>query len=162
MWIKNITKHIFFFYYLISLIWQTFKCSGTVFTNLAWYRRTKDLVPLFDQKLHLFENSSLKIMAQLHGKKIFIRIGRPYDPPLPRLMAWPLIFFLCFPLRYLNSRMKQILFVFPLLWSHSFLLFFCAVFMDWIAWIEITGLWLIIFRENFSGTMHQNQHDIVI
>ena len=31
----------------------------------SWYRRTKDLVPLFDPKVHLFENSSLKIMAQL-------------------------------------------------------------------------------------------------
>ena len=24
--------------------------------NLAWYRRSKDLVPLFDPKVHLFEN----------------------------------------------------------------------------------------------------------
>ena len=37
----------------ISQIWQTFKCSGTVFENLALYRRTKDLVPLFDPKVHL-------------------------------------------------------------------------------------------------------------
>ena len=27
---------------------------------------SKDLVPLFDPKVHLFENSSLKIMAKLH------------------------------------------------------------------------------------------------
>ena len=35
------------------------------FSNLAWYRRTKDLVPLFDQKGHLLENSLQKIVAQL-------------------------------------------------------------------------------------------------
>ena len=44
---------------------QTFKCSVIVFENLAWYGHTKDLVPLFDPKVHLFENSILKIMAQL-------------------------------------------------------------------------------------------------
>ena len=38
---------------------------GNSFANLAWYRRTKDLVPLFDPKVHLFENSLLKILAQL-------------------------------------------------------------------------------------------------
>ena len=42
------------------------ECSATVFANLAWYRRTKDLVPLFDPKVNLFENSLLKILAQLH------------------------------------------------------------------------------------------------
>ena len=41
------------------------QCSGTVFVNLAWYQRTKDLVPLFDPKVNLFENSLLKILAQL-------------------------------------------------------------------------------------------------
>ena len=45
-------------------IWQMLKCFETVFANLAWYRRTKDLVPLFDPKMHLFENSLLKIMAR--------------------------------------------------------------------------------------------------
>ena len=34
--------------------------------NLAWYRGMKDLVPLFDPKVTLFENSSIKILAQLH------------------------------------------------------------------------------------------------
>ena len=29
-------------------------------------RSTTDLVPLFDPKVHLFENSLLKILAQLH------------------------------------------------------------------------------------------------
>ena len=29
---------------------------GRDFANLAWYRRTKHLVPLFDPKVHLFEN----------------------------------------------------------------------------------------------------------
>ena len=38
---------------------------GNSFSNLAWYRCTKDLVPHFDPKVLLFENSSLKIMAQL-------------------------------------------------------------------------------------------------
>ena len=33
--------------------------------NLAWYRRSKDLVPLIDPKVQLFENSLLKILAQL-------------------------------------------------------------------------------------------------
>ena len=47
----------------MSQIWRTFKCSGTA--NLAWYRRTNDLVSLFDPKVHLFENSLLKILAQL-------------------------------------------------------------------------------------------------
>ena len=42
--------------------------------NLAWYRRTKDLVPLFDPKVHLFENCSLQIMAQLHIHKKHICI----------------------------------------------------------------------------------------
>ena len=44
------------------------KCSETDFANLAWYRRTKDLVPLFDPKVHLIENSLLKILAQLKCK----------------------------------------------------------------------------------------------
>ena len=30
---------------------------GTVFENLVWYRCIKDLEPLFDPKVHLFENS---------------------------------------------------------------------------------------------------------
>ena len=48
---------------------------GNSFANLAWYRRTKDLVPLFEPKVHVFENSLLKIMAQLYqcisGSNIF-------------------------------------------------------------------------------------------
>ena len=61
MWIN-----ISFLKKFISQIWQTFKCSGTVFSNLPWYRRTKDLGPLFDPTVHLFENSLLKMLAQLH------------------------------------------------------------------------------------------------
>ena len=38
---------------------------GNTFANLAWYRRTKDLVPLFDPIVHHFANSLLKILAQL-------------------------------------------------------------------------------------------------
>ena len=45
---------------------MTFKCSGIIFANLAWYRLTKNLVPFLDPKVHLFENSSLKIKALLH------------------------------------------------------------------------------------------------
>ena len=41
------------------------KNCPTVFANLAWYRRTKDLEPLIDPKVHLFENSLLKMLAQL-------------------------------------------------------------------------------------------------
>ena len=41
---------------------------GTVFANLAWYRRTKYCVL---QKVHLFENSLLKIMAQLSWFYLF-------------------------------------------------------------------------------------------
>ena len=63
---KNITKHNLKKKF-ISQIWQTFKCSETDFANLAWYRRTEDLVPLFDPKVHRFENSLQKIMAQLHS-----------------------------------------------------------------------------------------------
>ena len=37
----------------------------TVFESLAWFWSTKDLVPLFYPKVHLFENSLLKILAQL-------------------------------------------------------------------------------------------------
>ena len=51
----------------ISQICQTFKCSGTVFANLARYRRTKNLLSLFDPKIHLFENILLQILAQLSG-----------------------------------------------------------------------------------------------
>ena len=43
----------------LQMLWNIF-CS-----NLAWYRRTKDLVLLFDLKVHLFENSLLKMLAQL-------------------------------------------------------------------------------------------------
>ena len=65
IWIKwIITKHNFVKKFIRS-IWRTFKCSETAFANLAWYRRTKDLVPLFDPKVHHFENSILKIMAPL-------------------------------------------------------------------------------------------------
>ena len=38
---------------------------GNSFCELAWYPRTKDLVPLFDSKVHLYENSLLKMLAQL-------------------------------------------------------------------------------------------------
>ena len=69
MWIK-----IIFFLNFISQIWQTFNCVGTVFANLAGYRRTKDLVPLFDPKVHLFENSLLTILAQLQ----WVTIHRPF------------------------------------------------------------------------------------
>ena len=44
---------------------------GPVYANLAWYRRTKDLVPLFDTKVHLFENSLIKILAQLIRRYTF-------------------------------------------------------------------------------------------
>ena len=33
--------------------------------SLAWYRRAKDLVALFDQKVPLFENSSINILVHL-------------------------------------------------------------------------------------------------
>ena len=39
--------------------------SMALVANLDWYRRTNDLVPIFDPKVHLFENSLLKIRAQL-------------------------------------------------------------------------------------------------
>ena len=42
---------------------------GNSFANLAWYQCTKDLVPLFDP-VHFFENSLLKIMAQLLFKAL--------------------------------------------------------------------------------------------
>ena len=41
----------------------------TVFANFAWYRRTKDLVPLFNPKVQLFENSLLKILAKLQQNR---------------------------------------------------------------------------------------------
>ena len=65
MWIKNTSKHKLFVEFYTPNMTATFKWSGTVFANLAWYRRTKDLVPLFDPKVHLFENSISKILAQL-------------------------------------------------------------------------------------------------
>ena len=46
---------------------------GNSFANLSWYRRTKDLVPLFDPKVHLFENSFLKIVAHMHRGALFLR-----------------------------------------------------------------------------------------
>ena len=39
---------------------------GNSYVNLAWYQRTKDLVPLFDLNVYLIENSLLKVLAQLH------------------------------------------------------------------------------------------------
>ena len=51
------------------------KCSGTVFANLACV--SKDLVPLFDPKVHLFENSSLKIdLTSRDLRKSCFKIGR--------------------------------------------------------------------------------------
>ena len=44
---------------------MTDHCTGTDFANLAWYRRNKYLLPLFDPKVHLFDNSLLEILAQL-------------------------------------------------------------------------------------------------
>ena len=38
------------------------------FANLAWYRHTKDLVPLFDPTVHLFEIILLKILDSCHVK----------------------------------------------------------------------------------------------
>ena len=37
----------------------------TDFANFVWYQCINDLVPFFTQKCHLFENSSIMIMAQL-------------------------------------------------------------------------------------------------
>ena len=69
MLIKNITKHnLFFEFYKPNM--TDLQTSGTFFENLAWYRRTKDLVPLFDPNVHLFENNILKIMAQLQEQTL--------------------------------------------------------------------------------------------
>ena len=38
---------------------------GNSFCEFGWYLRTNDLVPLFDPKVNLFENSPLRILAQL-------------------------------------------------------------------------------------------------
>ena len=76
MWIKHRTKHKFLRNF-IRQIWQTFKCSATVFANLTWYGSTKDLVPLFDPKVHLFENSLLKILAPLVWELRRIGTGCP-------------------------------------------------------------------------------------
>ena len=51
---------------------------GNSFCEFGLYRRAKDLVPLFDQKVHLFENSLLKIMAQLY-KLTNLKNGRVVD-----------------------------------------------------------------------------------
>ena len=45
-----------------------------MFMNLAWYRRTKALVPPFDPKVHLFENSLLKLLAQLSKGSIYLGV----------------------------------------------------------------------------------------
>ena len=51
----------------------TFKCSGTALANFAWYRRTKDSVPLFDPIVHApLENSLPKILAELYWVYIHI------------------------------------------------------------------------------------------
>ena len=52
----------------------TYNITGTVLANLAWYRRTKNLVPPFDPKVHLYENSLPKIMVQLQWLSYFVRI----------------------------------------------------------------------------------------
>jgi len=53
---KGVTQQGFFFGF-VSQMWAAFGCLVTVFANLAWYRGNKDLVPHFDPRVHLFENS---------------------------------------------------------------------------------------------------------
>ena len=65
MLIKNISKHKFFYKKFYKPNMTDLQTSRTVFANLAWYRGTKDLVPLFDTKVNLFENSLPKMLAQL-------------------------------------------------------------------------------------------------
>ena len=40
---------------------------GNSFCEIGLVSTSNDLVPIFDPKVHLFENSLLKILAQLHG-----------------------------------------------------------------------------------------------
>ena len=58
MRIKHITKHKFFFLNKPNM--TDLQMPGKVFVNLAWYRRTKDLVSLFDPNVHLFEEKNTK------------------------------------------------------------------------------------------------------
>ena len=62
---KNITKHGFKKKDYKPKLHRPSNAKGTVFANLTWYRRRKDLVPLVDPKVNLFENSLLKILTQL-------------------------------------------------------------------------------------------------
>ena len=69
MWIKNITKHKLFLEFYKSNM-TDLQMLGNSFFEFAWYRRTKDLIMLIDPKVHLFENSLLKVLAQLHSPKL--------------------------------------------------------------------------------------------
>ena len=77
---KEYYRRQFKYFYLVTLTlkvtdqekstWLRF-CKVLLKSTAAGpYRHTKDLVPLFDPKVHLFENSILKIMAQLHFSEI--------------------------------------------------------------------------------------------
>ena len=86
---------------------MTFKCSGTVFANLARYRRTKDLVPLFGLNVHLFEKSLLKILTQLQSKVSFFGFRRKFRKKTlnPIIVK---IFFFKFPI---NSGRESVKFL---------------------------------------------------
>ena len=55
---------------------------GNSFCEFGWYRRTKDLVPLFDPKVHIFENSILKMLSQLLCSNLCFYVGTPQKMPL--------------------------------------------------------------------------------
>ena len=51
------------------------------FCEFGRYRRTKDLVPLFEPKVHHFENSLIMILAQLYSKQTHFSVyGVGFSP----------------------------------------------------------------------------------
>ena len=71
--------------------------GNSFFKNLAWYRRTKDLVPLFYLKLHIFENSILKIKAELNclSQNACKNVQLPLTDPNPSFPGFQLVFVIC-------------------------------------------------------------------
>ena len=58
----------FFFFKFSNPNMTDLQMLGNSFCELAWYRRSKDSGPLFDPKVHLFENILPKMLDQLHWK----------------------------------------------------------------------------------------------
>ena len=117
---------------------------GNSFFEFAWYRRTKDLIMLFDPKVHLFENSLLKVLAQLHSPKLR-KVGttlklffatQPFicfncRDPLITISDFSLHWTLIFPLVLILTRHTKYIvcaFIFPYMYIYSWARIFGRLF----------------------------------